>query len=131
MKSLQIEQLVMEHFITWQGFDKTRTARANRDFIPPTEGVWLRIHVVGGISQIASVSHTPCVLYTGTVVVQLFERENSGTKTIKQQADSLALHLNCVQLAGLELLAASIINVGTDDGFYQINVSVPYRFIAH
>lgn len=131
MNSLKIERLIMSHFMKWEHFNQTRTARENRNFTPPKTGVWIRVSVVGGINHIASMNDKPCVREVGTLIVQLFDRENTGTAELKRHADSLANHLSC-QILGddgeLELLAPSIINVGNSDGFYQINVSVPYRY---
>lgn len=128
MNSLEIERLIMSHFMTWQHFDRAKTARDNRNFTPPKDGVWCRVTITGGVNHIASVGDSPCVREVGTLIVQLFDRTNNGTQAIKSQADSLAVHLGCHILGKLELLAPSIINVGADNGFYQINVSVPYRY---
>ena len=100
----------------------------NKNFKPPKNGVWGRVTVLGGINAITSLSDEPCVLEVGTLIVQLFTSENSGTVAIKTQADSLAKHLKAKQLERLELLAPSIISVPSNDGIYQINVSVPYRY---
>lgn len=128
MNSLEIERLIMSHFVKWEHFNQTRTARANRNFTPPKSGIWYRITILGGINHIASISDAPCVREVGTLIVQLFDGENLGTKDIKSQADSLAKHLGCTMLDDLELLAPSLIDVGASGNYYQINVSVPYRF---
>ncbi|MFB6349483.1 phage tail terminator-like protein [Moraxella sp. ZJ142] len=127
MNSQYIEQLLLTHFQSWQGFDAKRYARDNRNFTIPKDGVWGRITVLGGVNQIASVSDKPCILEQGTLIIQLFCAENVGTAEIKQRADSLARHFGTKQIQQLETLAASVIYVGFDK-FYQINVSVPWRY---
>lgn len=127
MNSLEIEQIILNHIATWQHFDPKRLARDNRN-TSPKDGVWGRVSILGGINAIASLSDEPCVLQVGTLVVQLFCTENQGTVKIKTWADGLAQHLKAKQLGRLELLAPSIINVPSNDGIYQINVSVPYRY---
>lgn len=128
MNSLEIERLVMSHFVKWEHFNQAHTARANRNFTPPKSGIWYRISILGGINHIASLSDTPCVREVGTLIVQIFDNDGGGTKNIKQMADSLAKHLGCIMLDDLELLAPSIVNVGASGGFYQMNVQVPYRY---
>lgn len=128
MNSLEIEQIILTHIATWQHFDPKRLARDNRNIASPKDGVWGRVSILGGINAITSLSDEPCVLQVGTLVVQLFCRENQGTVKIKTWADSLAKHLKAKQLGRLELLAPSIISVPSADGIYQINVSVPYRY---
>lgn len=131
MNSLEIEKQIMTHLMNWERFNQSNTARANRPFTPPSKGVWIRVTVLGGVNHIASVNNAPKVREVGTLIIQLFDRENTGTAQLKRHADSLANHLSC-QILGddgkLELLAPSIINVGNSDGFYQVNVSVPYRY---
>lgn len=128
MNSLKIEQLILNHLKTWQHFDPKRLARDNRNITKPQDGIWGRVSVLGGINHIASMTDEPCIMEVGTLVVQLFCAENTGTVALKTQADSLASHLKAKQLERLELLAPSIISVPSDDGTYQINVSVPYRY---
>lgn len=131
MNSTTIERLILSHIARWEHFDPALMGKDNVNFKPPKKGVWGRVTVLGGINHINSVSDEPCVREVGTLIVQLFDRENTGTAEIKRHADSLSNHLSC-QILGddgeLELLAPSIINVGNSDGFYQINVSVPYRY---
>lgn len=128
MNSTTIERLILSHIARWEHFNPALMGKDNVNFKPPKKGVWGRVTVLGGINHINSVSDEPCVLEVGTLIVQLFTAENSGTVEIKTQADSLAKHLKAKQLERLELLAPSIINVGNSDGFYQVNVSVPYRY---
>lgn len=128
MNSLEIEQIILTHIATWQHFNPNRLAQDNRNIAPPKDGVWGRVSILGGINAITSLSDEPCVLQVGTLVIQLFCAENQGTVKIKTWADSLAEHLKAKQLERLELLAPSIINVPSNDGIYQINVSVPYRY---
>lgn len=128
MNSLEIEKQIMTHLTKWEYFNKERTARPNRNFTPPKTGVWIRVSVVGGINHITCMNDKPCVREVGTLIIQLFDHENTGTAELKRHADSLARHLSCHKTEKLELLATSIINAGADEGIYQINVSVPYRF---
>ena len=129
MNSAKIENLVLSRMQAWQHFDDKRIARSNRKCGVPSDGVWSRVTIKGGINHIHSMSDKPCILQVGTVIVQLFDRIGSGTQAIKTRADSLANHLGCYTVDKLELLAPSIIDIGDDgNGFYQINVSIPYRY---
>lgn len=128
MNSLDIERRILRHFADWQYFDQATTARDNRNFTPP-DGIWCRITIQGGINTIGCISTRPHTRQAGQVVVQLFDKENRGTKDLKMRADSLAKHLAYHTDGALELLAASVINAGTHNGWYQLNVQVPYRYI--
>lgn len=129
MNSQQIENLILLRLRAWQEFDPKRAVRANLKFETPTDGIWLRVTIKGGINQLHGMNTKPCVLQVGTVIIQLFDRIGNGTKAIKTRADSLANHLGCYSTGKLELLAPSVIDMGDDgNGFYQINVSIPYRY---
>ena len=129
MNSAKIENLILSRIKEWQHFDDKRIERTNRKCVVPETGVWSRVTIKGGINSIGSLSDKPCIKEVGTVIVQLFGRIGCGTHAIKTQADSLANHLGCYTVDKLELLAPSIIDVGDDgNGFYQINVSIPYRY---
>ena len=129
MNSQLIENLILSRMQAWQHFDDKRIERTNRKCAVPKTGVWSRVTIKGGINQIHSMSDKPCILQVGTVIVQLFDRIGNGTQAIKTRADSLANHLSCYTTGKLELLAPSVIDIGDDgNGFYQINVSIPYRY---
>ena len=129
MHTLEIEKLVIVRLMTWQYFDKSRTARPNTNFTPPLTGTWIRPTVLGGINFMSGMSDMPCTREVGTVIVQLFDRENTGTGNLKTYADSLASHLSYHKADKLELLTASVIDIGIDGRqFYQYNVSIPYRY---
>lgn len=128
MNSLYIEQLILQRISQWEHFDPKRLARENRNFTPPKDGVWGHVTVLGGVNNIASIGNEPCIMQVGTLIVQLFCRENTGTVELKRHADSLANHLKAYAVDKLELLAPSIINASSVDGLYQINVSLPYRY---
>lgn len=127
MNSFHIEQTLLTHIKAWEHFDDVPLAKENRNFKPP-DGIWGRVTILGGINQVRSISNTPNILQQGTLVIQLFCPQDLGTVKIKIWSDSLAQYLKAKQLGRLELLAPSIINVPSNDGIYQINVSVPYRY---
>lgn len=129
MNSVKIENLILSRIKEWEHFDDKRIERTNRKCVVPKTGVWSRVTIKGGINHIQSMSDKPCILQVGTVIVQLFDRIGNGTQAIKTRADSLANHLGCYTADKLELLAPSVIDIGDDgNGFYQINVLIPYRY---
>ena len=129
MNSLEIERLIITHMADWDYFNPQKIARSNVNFKPPKTGIWYRFSVLGGVNLIHSINDKPCVLQQGTVIVQLFAPHGTGTGELKTQADSLAEHLGCYKADKLELLAPSVLDMGDDNhGYYQINVSIPYRY---
>lgn len=127
MNSLTIEKIIMSHLLTLPNFDKSKVARVNRNFTPPN-GIWYRVNITGGVNTVACINDTPCTREIGTLIIQVFDRENTGTAKIKQACDELARHFAYFSQENLELLTPSVVFVGVDNGFCQINVSVPYRY---
>lgn len=128
MNSLTIEKIIMSHLLTLPNFDKTKVARVNHNFTPPPTGIWYRVNIVGGVNVVACINEKPCTREIGTLILQVFDRENNGTAKLKQACDELAKHFAYFSQENLELLTPSIINVGVDNGFYQMNVSISYRY---
>ena len=129
MHSIEIEKLIIARLLTWQYFDKSRTARPNVNFKPPHTGFFIRPTILGGINFMSGMSNEPCLRENGTFIIQVFCRENEGTGNAKAYADSLAKHFAFYKVDKLEILAPSVITVGIDDNnFYQINVSIGYRY---
>lgn len=88
---------------------------------------WVRLSINHGTSTTAALGTNPEVRRTGLIFVQVFIAENSGTRPANQIADSLAAHLQYYRDGHFETLAASLTRVGPQDGWYQCNVSLPFR----
>jgi hypothetical protein len=102
------------------------------DFSPSTDVAWARISVIGGEAFQASLGGGAAVLWRhpGLVAVQIFTPADGGANTALAIADDVATALRGVTTSGVVLKAASIQPVGRDGAFYQVNVTVPFRFDA-
>ncbi len=92
-----------------------------------TKQPWVRLTIAHGDSLTAGIGSAPCVRRTGLIQCQVFVDERTGTATCAQLADSLAAHLEYWQQGKLSTQAASVQRIGPSDGWYQYNVSVPFR----
>ena len=129
MHSIEIEKLINARLLALPNLDLKRVAWVNKNFKPPTTGFFIRPTILGGINFMSGMSDKPCLRENGTFIIQVFCRENEGTGNAKVYADSLAKHFAFYKVDKLEILAPSVITVGIDDNnFYQINVSLPYRY---
>ena len=98
-------------------------ATAQQDKAP-----WCRLTIQDGSSEFAT--HDTLTRRGGVVFVQVFTDERTGTATARQKADDVAALLQGYTTAGLRLRAASVARVGPEDGWYQINVQVPFEVYA-
>lgn len=88
---------------------------------------WVRCVVQHGDSQTTSVGSGPKVRRTGLVMCQVFTDRKVSSKPAMDIASSLASHLEYYQDGKFLMRAASVNRIGDDgQGFYQINVTVPF-----
>lgn len=88
---------------------------------------FVRLTLVHGDSFTAGIAEQPCVRRVGLVMVQIFTADDQGSREAYQIADSLAELLQYHRDGDLETLAASVQRVGSQGGFFQLNLSVPFR----
>ncbi|MFG6139508.1 phage tail terminator-like protein [Halomonas sp. B23F22_10] len=88
---------------------------------------WVRCVIQHGDSRTAGIGSQPCVRRTGLIMCQVFTAERIGSATAAQLADSLAEHLQYWQSGQFSTQAASVRRVGPQDGWFQYNVTTPFR----
>ena len=88
---------------------------------------WVRLTIQHGDSTTAGLGDSPEVRRTGLIQCQVFTDDNQGSALAHQIADYLAAQLQYYRTGSLETLAASVQRVGPSDGWYQLNVSTPFR----
>jgi len=92
-----------------------------------TKAPWLRLTIQHGDSFTASIGDKPCVRRTGLIFVQVFTNRDIGSKPAMDLASLVAEHIEYFTSGKLETQAASLNRVGPDDGWFQVNVSCPFR----
>ena len=85
---------------------------------------WVRFHVLGGDEQ-SYVTSGP-VFESGWCVVQCFAPAGSGDGAISTHADNIATLFRRYQSETLICGAPEKVTVGESDGWYQINVKIPW-----
>jgi Bacteriophage related domain of unknown function len=104
----------------------------NHPFMRPDGAPWGRFLMREGQRANATVGNdlkrTP-----GFVMVQFFLPEDTGTKPAADAADKMAEIFDDTTITGtwgaIQFFSVGKQNVGkTDDGFYQVNISVEFRF---
>lgn len=88
---------------------------------------WVRLTLVPGDTMTVAIGDGPKARHSGLIMLQVFTPERTGSTQAMQLADSLAQHIQYWQQGGLETQAASLARVGSQNGWFQINISAPYR----
>lgn len=133
MTNTEALQAILRRVGTFTGMKKTNIQLANnppvggKPFEPPKGELWAKITIKNAGSFIYGIGNKPCTRTTGIVFIQLFAPLNSGTNDLSFLADKWSEHLQFYGMSHLEMLEASILDVGEDNGYYQYNVNVAYR----
>lgn len=96
-----------------------------KPFEPP-KALWAKVTVKNAGSHIAEIGNKPLKRTSGIIFIQLFAPMNTGTLELSKLADQWAEHLQFKHINTLEIRAASIVDVGENNDFYQYNVNVSY-----
>jgi len=88
---------------------------------------WVRLTLAPGDTMTVAIGDGPKARHTGLIMLQVFTDERIGSATAIGLADSLAQHIQYWQSGHLETQAASLSRVGSQNGWYQVNVTAPYR----
>ena len=102
---------------------KEKTLSASID----DKGAWCRLTINHGVSMTAGIGSAPCVRRTGLIDIQVFTPEHKGSSPAAKLADRLAEHWEYWQKGHISTQAASVRRIGSSDGWYQYNVSIPFR----
>ena len=109
---------------------KTPIAWPNVNFTPPS-GAWVRFNVLDGEGSWRSIGSPGSNLagYVGVVVIQIFVPLLSGESTARDYADAAAAIFQGKGIGGIRfsLATAQVLNTSLADGWYQMNVSIPFR----
>lgn len=100
--------------------------RGGKHFTAPRNEIWAQVSFGGGDKRIVGLADKPCTRTFGMLFIQLFAPRNTGTDTILITAEKLAEHVQFHRKDGLELQAASVIEVHNNPDFYQVNIHTPY-----
>lgn len=91
------------------------------------DGNWLRVMVAPGDTITFEVGGSPIPRKTGLVIFQIFTKEDIGWGQAYDIADKMGMHMAYQSIGDIDTLAYTPIEVGHGNGWYQLNLHVPYR----
>ena len=108
---------------TWGGLP---IAFDNIRFDSQAQDDWVRITIVDGDSFKESIG-CDRITRTGLVIVQIFTKAEKGARPARVYADTIsALYANSTD-GNIIYYTPSLTRVGSAEGFFQINVNVPFE----
>ncbi|HIJ23920.1 MAG TPA: hypothetical protein HPP64_13575 [Gammaproteobacteria bacterium] len=116
-----IETLLSNNWVTtdiaWDGVDYTPVAGTS----------WISLTILSGEDQSSTMTKYNQI---GLLVIQIFTPEHTGSATARGYADTLSgIFRNAVQ-SGINFKLPTTTRVGISNGWYQMNVSVPYHRLS-
>lgn len=96
-------------------------------FDPGGRSIWARLTNISGQAGAIEIGAGPVVHRTGVLIIQLFVPVGSGTLLITQTADKLTELFEFQDYGRLSYFAVSTVPAGETDGWYQLNLQIPYR----
>lgn len=98
----------------------------------PNSGRWLRLRDIEFVlHKVASIGSKPCTRRTGVIVIDVFERLDSGTKRITELTDALEEWFGLWTAPNFWTDPANTVNKPNDgdkNGYYQSTVYVPFTY---
>jgi len=128
------ERKVLEkRFATlWPTLGNTRIRFENTPFDEPKDDLtWVAFTIVTAEGTQISLNEEALARYTGVVIIQVFQRERTGTgealRLAGQAADIFRRLEICEDESGLlRFRIPSKVTLGVNNGWFQINVNCPY-----
>ena len=125
----QIRLVLTQRMTEFNAVNADRICYPNQpeQFTPPHVGVWCRFDIQHAPSIMAGMADRPYTRRPGQIVVQCFDRQFAGPAGVTELADAVVGHFAYWRQGNLECLEASLVDVGTADGFIQKNVIIRFR----
>lgn len=133
MSKEYVRQLVTSRLAQFPVLVADRKSYPNQpDNKPPKSGQWLRLRDIEFVlHKVASIGSKPCTRRTGVIVIDVFERLNSGTRNITELTDALETHFGLWSESNFWTDPANTVNKPNDgdkNGYYQSTVYVPFTY---
>ena len=133
MSKEAVRQLVTSRLAEFPMLLADRKSYPNQpDNKPPLSGQWLRLRDIEFVlHKVASIGSKPCTRRTGVIVIDVFERLNSGTRNITELTDALEEWFGLWSEANFWTDPANTVNypnVGDKDLYYKSTVYVPFTY---
>lgn len=111
------------------GVAATKIAWDNVEFRVPTDASsWVRFSLQHNISNYVSLGRNRLTRRRGLVFVQVFVPENSETLIASQIVDDVVDVFETNALSGVVFESPNVREIGTNGGWFQINISVPFYY---
>lgn len=105
-----------------------RRAWDNVVFSIPTDNTpWIRVSVLNNVSKYASIGSTKKARREGLVSVQVFVPTDTDTNAAYTIVDAVVAVFETKLLNGIIFRSPNVREIGSNEGWFQINIAVEFR----
>jgi hypothetical protein len=94
---------------------------------PDDSDLWIRFNIIGGPGESPEITRS-FTRVNGLIAITIFTQRGQGSRDAKRVADELFPLFNRVSFNGIKTDAASLVIGGYQDSWYQVNLTIPYRW---
>lgn len=124
-----IEERLEAQWITAPATPRTPILWDNAPGEPPADNPWVRATLLPGQAEKIDLGVPGRYRHPGVLDIQIFSPIQKGVRALTALADHMATIWRSVTVSGIVFRTPSLYRVGdTTDGWFQMNVSVPYRW---
>lgn len=118
-----------DSFTTPVQYGNTTILKKGNQSVPtPYKGpAFIRLNIIGGPSDQQEVLRTITTI-NGTININVFTAQDSGSQPARQLVDEIFPIFNAVSFNGIVTGPATVREVPPVNGWYAMNISVPYKW---
>ena len=124
----EAERQAIESRFTTQWASATNIAYDNVDYTPTPDQAFVTLRILPDGSVQASLGDSPLFRHPGIIIVGVFVSQGQGTKIARDFADTaMAIFRSAPVFSGILCRAPYMEVIGEKEGWYQIDVIVPFQ----
>ena len=108
------------------GWSTTEIAWDNVAFVPVPGTAWIRCTILPGDVDPLEFGRDTLKEHMGIIDIGIFTPKNTGNAIGRGYADTLSTLFNMVEFGTIDCDAASVQNMGSDNDWYHLVVSIPF-----
>lgn len=98
-----------------------------KPFVPPSDKLWCKVYIQYGDSLIAGIGNEPCIRDVGTISIQCFAPNNSGTIEMTGLCDQWRSFLQSFSVSYLEVYKVHAPQNMDDKNYYAKIIRAEFR----
>jgi hypothetical protein len=109
------------------GWNTTAIAWDNTPFVPTPGTAWIRCTILPGNVEALEFGRDTLKEHSGLIDIGIFVPRDTGSAVARSYADTLSTLFDMVEFGTIDCAEASVQNLGADEAWYHLSVTIPYK----